>query len=70
MRKKKILPNVSEYRILKRDGIYSIIKVFLNKKDEIVGYTDYIIPTGESKLDLKVMISSMLIATRKPTLTE
>lgn len=68
--KKKKIANYTEYRVLKRDGQYSIIQVYLNNNNEIVGYSDYIIPTSKSKIDLKYILSSMMVCTRKDTLTD
>jgi hypothetical protein len=63
--KKKKKLQFCEYRILKRDGMYSIIKVYLNKSREIVGYSDYIIPVAENPMALKILLSNMLTSTRK-----
>ena len=42
----------------------------LNSKGKIIGYSDFLIPTGIDNIDLKLTLSSMLIATRKEALTE
>jgi hypothetical protein len=68
--KKKKRKNTSEFRVLKRDEIYSIIEVYLDHNRNIVGYSDYIIPTAIDTIELKMLLSSMLIATRKMTLTD
>ena len=69
MKKKKKF-YTSEYRVLKRGESYSIIKTYLNSRGKIIGYSDYLIPTGLDNLDLKLTLSSMLMATRREALTE
>ena len=66
--KKKKKQYACEYRILKRDDIYSIIEVYLSPTNEILGYSDYIIPTARSVAGLKVKLSTMLTSTRKNVL--
>ena len=63
--KKKKKLKYCEYRILKRDNNFSVIKVYLNRSNEIIGYSDYIIPTSDSVTGLKILLSSMLTSTRK-----
>jgi len=68
---KKIKKHIdSEYRILNINGNCSIIKVFLDNKRKIVGYTDYIVPAAKTKANLKLLLTKMIISTRKDELTE
>lgn len=61
----------SEYRIYKSEETetYSVIQVFLNSKKEIIGYSDYIIPTAKQVHQLKLMLSSMVKCSRQQVLT-
>ena len=68
--KTKKIRKITEYRILKSQDNFSVIQVFLNSKEKIIGYTDYIIPTAKTRLDLKLMLSAMLQGCRKDSLTE
>lgn len=68
---KKVKKHIDlEYRILNINGYCSIIKVFLDSKRKIVGYTDYIVPVAKTKADLKLLLTKMIISTRKDELTE
>lgn len=64
--------NYRMFKIIKPDGQeeYSIIEVYYDTKDNPAGYVDYQIPWGESPKELKLELSSMLKACRKPILTE
>ena len=70
MKKTKKIKKYKEYRAVNINGIYSIVEVILNTKEEIIGYGDYVIPTADSKYGLTLILSSMLKASRKDCLTE
>lgn len=59
-----------EFRVYENGGLYSIIQVFYNHKKEIIGHSSFIYPVSPSQNDLKMQISNMLKASRKPPLTD
>lgn len=77
MAKKKL--SYWNYRIMKSesrsvDGTeeytnYSIIEVYYDSKDQIMGYSDHQFPYGETEKELKSDLSMMLKACRLPALT-
>ena len=59
-----------EYRLFRVEQTYSVIKVFYDSKGKILSHSGFIYPTGSTEKDIKLEISSMLKATRKPALTD
>lgn len=60
----------SDYRMYCCNNVYSIIEVYYNTKGKITGYSDIVIPASANPYSLKIMLSRMLISTRKPVLTD
>lgn len=49
---------------------YSIIKVYYDSKGKIVCHSDHVTPFDNSELNLKLLLSEMLKATRLPALSD
>jgi hypothetical protein len=59
-----------EYRLFKIEQTFCIIKVFYDSKGKIISHSSFIYPTALTEKDIKLQISDMLKATRKPALTD
>lgn len=70
MKKTKKRNLFSDFRIYRFNEIYSIIEVYYDTKQNIIGYSDIVIPTSANPYSLKILLSRMLNGTRKPVLTD
>jgi len=59
-----------DYRVYKSGDFYGIVEVYYDTNMNPVGFSDYNYPFGYTDQELKMDITSMLRAFRKPIMTE